>query len=414
VLRRLLIDLSPLRASVDFRRLFAAQTVSMVGTQLTAVAVAFQVYSLTGSSLQVGLVSVFQLIPFVAGTLAGGTITDVIDRRRVLVVTSVLLAATSAGLAGNAAAGSHASVGVVYLVTALAAGLTGVISTATSAAVPSLVGSADLTAAYATMQVIDQVGMVAGPAAAGVLISAIGLPWLYGIDSASYLWAAACTWRMTTPATDPAPSVPGLRSVLDGFRYLRGRQELQGAYLADLCATVFGLPRAVFPALTHTVFHGGSATLGLLYATPAAGALAGSLTSGWLGAVRRPGRAVLIAVAGWGIACAAFGLSTALWLALVFLAIAGWADVISAVLRSTIVQTAVQERYRNRISALQMAVVEGGPRLGDLESGALASATSPEFSVVFGGFACIAGSLMLAVLLPRFRTYPKRVDDTRA
>ena len=219
---------------------------------------------------------------------------------------------------------------------------------------------------------------------------------------------------MTTPAIDRATSVPGLRSVLDGFRYLRGRQELQGAYLADLCATVFGLPRAVFPALTHTVFHGGSATLGLLYATPAAGALAGSLTSGWLGGVRRSGRAVLIAVAGWGIAVAAFGLSTALWLALVFLAIAGWADVISAVLRSTIIQTAVQERYRNRISALQMAVVEGGPRLGDLESGALASATSPEFSVVFGGLACIAGSLMLAVLLPRFRTYPRRVDDAQA
>ena len=140
----------------------------------------------------------------------------------------MLLAATSAGLAGNAAAGSHASVGVIYVVTALAAGLTGVISTATSAAVPSLVGSADLTAAYATMQVIDQIGMVAGPAAAGVLISAIGLPWLYGIDSVSYLWAAACIWRMTTPATNPAASVPGLRSVLDGFRYLRGRQERPG------------------------------------------------------------------------------------------------------------------------------------------------------------------------------------------
>jgi len=405
VLRRFLIDIRPLRASGDFRRLFFAQTVSMVGSQLAVVAVAFQVYSLTGSSLQVGAVSLAQLGPYVIGTLAGGALADSIDRRRVLVVVSLLLAVCSAGLAFNAAAGGGASVVAIYLVTALAAGLAGVVSTATTAAVPSLVAKEDFTASFATMQVIDQVGMVAGPATGGVLIAALGLPWLYGIDSLTFLWAAGFLWSMTASASPSGSGDGRVRSVLDGLRYLRGRHVLQGAYLVDLCATVFGMPRAVFPALAHTVFHGGPVTLGVLYATPAAGAVVGTLTSGWLAGIRRQGRAVLLAVTAWGAAITALGFARALWIALALLVVAGWADVISAVLRSTIVQTVVHDEYRSRVSGLQMAVVEGGPRLGDLESGALASAVSPQFSIVSGGLLCIVGTVVLARLLPGFRTY---------
>ena len=405
MLRRFLIDIRPLRASGDFRRLFFAQTVSMVGSQLAVVAVAFQVYSLTGSSLQVGAVSLAQLGPYVIGTLAGGALADSIDRRRVLVVVSLLLAVCSAGLAFNAAAGGGASVVAIYLVTALAAGLAGVVSTATTAAVPSLVAKEDFTASFATMQVIDQVGMVAGPATGGVLIAALGLPWLYGIDSLTFLWAAGFLWSMTASASPSGSGDGRVRSVLDGLRYLRGRHVLQGAYLVDLCATVFGMPRAVFPALAHTVFHGGPVTLGVLYATPAAGAVVGTLTSGWLAGIRRQGRAVLLAVTAWGAAITALGFARALWIALALLVVAGWADVISAVLRSTIVQTVVHDEYRSRVSGLQMAVVEGGPRLGDLESGALASAVSPQFSIVSGGLLCIVGTVVLARLLPGFRTY---------
>jgi MFS family permease len=407
--RRLLIDLAPLRVSADFRRLFYGQTVSMVGSQLTMVAIAFQVYSRTGSSFQVGAVSLVQLLPFVAGTLVGGALGDVLDRRRVLVLASLLLAACSGGLALNALAGRHASVVAIYLVTPLAAGLSGVCSTAITAAVPSLVPAGHLTASYATMQVIDQVGMVAGPAASGVLIAAIGLAWLYAIDSLTFLWAAAFLWRMAASPPRRAPALRGRVAVLDGFRYLRGRQILQGAYLVDLFATVFGLPRAVFPALAHTAFHGGPVTLGFLYATPAAGALAGSLTSGWLSAIRRQGRAVLVAVAIWGAAITAFGFARALWIALALLVIAGWADVVSAVLRSAIIQTVVEERYRSRLSGLQMAVVEGGPRVGDLESGVAATAVSPRFSVVSGGVLCLLGTVVVAALLPGFR----RFDRTR-
>lgn len=406
--RRFLIDVRPLRASRDFRRLFCAQTVSMAGSQLAVVAVAFQVYSLTGSSLQVGAVSLVQLVPFVIGTLAGGTLADTIDRRRVLVAVSVLLAGCSAGMACNALAGEGASVVTIYLVTALAAGLSGVVATATTTAVPSLVTAERLTASFAMMQLIDQVGMVAGPAAGGVLIAGLGLPWLYGIDSLTFLWAAGFLWHMTASGSRSGVRRPAVRSVLDGLRYLRGRQVLQGAYLVDLCATVLGMPRAVFPALTHAVFHGGPVVLGVLYATPAAGALAGTLTSGWLHGIRREGRAVLVAVTAWGAAITAFGFAKVLWIALALLAIAGWADVISAVLRSTIVQTVVHEQYRSRVSGLQMAIVEGGPRLGDLESGALATAVSPQFSVVSGGVLCIVGTVVLARLLPGFRTYRRR------
>jgi MFS family permease len=405
VLRRFLIDIRPLRASRDLRRLFFAQTVSMAGSQLAVVAVAFQVYSLTGSSLQVGAVSLAQLGPYVIGTLAGGALADSIDRRRVLVVVSLLLGVCSAGMAFNAAAGGGASVVAIYLVTALASGLAGVVSTATTAAVPSLVAKEDLTASFATMQVIDQVGMVAGPAAGGVLIAALGLPWLYGIDSLTFLWAAGFLWRITADTARSDSRDRRVRSVLDGLRYLRGRHVLQGAYLVDLCATVFGMPRAVFPALAHTVFHGGPVTLGVLYATPAAGALVGTLTSGWLAGIRRQGRAVLLAVTAWGAAITALGFAKALWIALAVLVVAGWADVISAILRSTIIQTVVHDDYRSRVSGLQMAVVEGGPRLGDLESGALATAVSPQFSIVSGGLLCIVGTVVLARLLPGFRTY---------
>ncbi len=411
VKRRLLVDLTPLSASPDFRRLFVAQTVSMVGSQLAVIGVAFQVYALTGSSLQVGAVSLGQLGPFVAGALAGGALADAVDRRRLLSLASLSLTACSGGMAVNASAGAHASLVAIYLLTALAAGLSGVVSTVVTAVVPSLVTGEALTGAYATMQVIDQVGMVAGPAAGGVMIAAVGLSWLYGVDAITFLWSTAFLWCMTASVARSPEKVTGSLSVLDGFRYLRSRQVLQGAYLVDLCATLFGLPRAVFPALAQTVFHGGAATLGLLYSVPAAGALVGSVTSGWLSGIRSQGRSVLIAVAVWGGAITAFGFVRALWPALVLLAVAGWADVISAVLRSTIVQTIVDERYRSRISGIQMAVVEGGPRFGTLESGAVATAVSPRFSVVSGGVLCVVGTLVIAALLPGFRKYRRGAVD---
>jgi MFS family permease len=407
---RFLIDIGPLRSSTDFERLFVAQSVSMVGSQFSVVAVAYQVFSLTGSSLQVGAVSLVQLLPFVFGAVSGGAIAEAMKRRTVLSGTSLMLAASSAGMAFNAFGGRHASLMAVYLITAIAAGMTGVISTSATAIVANLVKVEQLTPAFATLQVIDQLGMVAGPALGGVLIAVAGLPLLYCIDSLTFLWAAAFFWRISEAGSKPARNTRVSRSVLDGLRYLRGRQPIQGAYLVDLCATVFGLPRAAFPALTHAVFHGGPATLGLLYAAAGAGALVGTVASGWLSRVRRQGLTVLGAVAFFGVSVMFVGLVRVLWLDLILLAVAGWADVISAVLRSTIIQTAVHDEFRARVSGLQMAVVEGGPRLGDLESGGVASEFSPQVSIVSGGIACVLGVLALALFLPGFRNFTKKVE----
>jgi predicted MFS family arabinose efflux permease len=405
VTNRILVDLGPLRESRDFRLLFAGQMVSMVGSQLTVVAVPFQVYALTRSSLQVGAVSLAQVGPLIAGALIGGSLGDAMDRRRLLGVTSMLLALTSGALAVNATV-AHGSLVAIYLVSALAAGLGGVVSTTVQAVVPSLITGDRLVAAFASMQIVDQVGMVAGPALSGVLIAAAGVRWVYAIDAITFVVAAVAALAMSAmpPATNGAGR-PGLGSILEGFRYLRGRQALQGAYLIDLAATVFGQPRALFPALAASVFGGGARTLGLLYAAPGVGALLGAATSGRLERVGRQGWAVIAAVGVWGAAIAAFGVVQLLWAALVLLALAGWADVISAVLRTSILQSSVPQWVRARISALQIAVVEGGPQLGNLEAGAVAGLVSTEFAVISGGVASIIGAALVAGLLPGFRQH---------
>jgi predicted MFS family arabinose efflux permease len=204
------------------------------------------------------------------------------------------------------------------------------------------------------------------------------------------------------------------QSTKEGLRYLRTRQALQGVYLIDINAMVFGMPRALFPAMADTIFHGGTITLGFLYAAPGIGAFVGALTTGWVTHLRRQGWTVIIAVVFWGVAIAVFGFVDTLWIALVLLAIAGWADVISAVVRNTILQTSIPERFRSRMSSIQMAVVQGGPRLGDLESGAVATVTSVEFAVVSGGLACIAGAAIIGALMPLFRRHVAvagEVDD---
>jgi MFS family permease len=316
--RRLLIDLSPLRRSRDFRHLVWGELVSVLGNQLTTVAVPYQVYQLTHSSLYVGLVSTTQVFPLIAGSLLGGSVVDAMDRRRLLMLAQVLMAACSAGLAVNTDLG-----------TAL--------------------------------------------------------------------------WPLFVLPTGGSGHRPGLRSILEGLAFVRGRQAIQGAYLIDINAMVFGMPRALFPALAASVYGGGALTLGFLYAAPGAGALAGALTTGWVSRIQRQGLAVIVAVIAWGAAITCFGLVSWLPAALLLLALAGCADVISAVFRTTIIQLAVPDALRGRLAGLQIAVVTGGPRIGDLEAGVVATAFGNTVSVVSGGLACIAGALVLARLLPGFR-----------
>jgi MFS family permease len=288
---------------------------------------------------------------------------------------------------------------------ALAAGLSGFFDAAMQAAIPNLVGRSDVATANAMFQAVFQLSLVAGPTAAGLLLAGTGIRFVYWIDVATYVAAIASLLLMTPqpPARPAHPRRFRVPSLTEGLRFIRERQAIQGAYLIDLNATFFGLPRALFPALAATRFGGGASTVGFLYAAPGAGALLGALTTGWVGRTRRQGRAVIIAVLVWGAAIAAFGLVTWLAAALALLAIAGWADVISAVFRSAIIQLSVPDALRGRLMGLQIAVVTGGPQLGDVESGAVAAAFGNTVSAVSGGLACIAGALVLARLLPGFR-----------
>jgi MFS family permease len=404
---RVLADVTPLRESADFRRLYAGQLVSYLGAQLTVVAVPFQVYGLTHSSFQVGLVSVAGLVPLVIGSLVGGAIVDGADRRRILLQMQVLLAATSVGLAVNAMA-ARPALWPIYLFTAAAAALSGVDRPARSAAVPNLVPRSQLAAAYALWQTLLQVGGVAGPALAGLLLGRFGLATVYWIDAVTFAAAFAAVMRMAPLPPEGGGTKASLGSMLDGLRYVKRDRVLQGVFVIDLDAMVFGLPRAVFPALALNVFGGGAVTYGLLSAAPGGGALVGALTTGWVANVRRQGRAVLVAVAVWGAAMAGVGLTRWLWLALVLLAVAGAADVISAVFRNTMLQTSIPDAIRGRMSAIQIAVVTGGPRLGDIESGAVASLAGAQASVVTGGLACAVGVALLAWRLPEFRRYDAR------
>jgi MFS family permease len=401
--RHLVMDLTPLRRSRELRCLVAGQLAITLGSQLAAVAVPYQVYSLTHSPLAVGLVSLAQVLPLIAGALLGGSLADAADRRLVLVFSQLLMAVCVAGLAVNAAAGPV--LWPLFVLPALTTGFSAAAESGMSAILPNLVRRPEVATANAMFQALFQLGQVAGPAFAGLLLAGVGAGFVYAMDVAGLAAAIIAVLMIGPQRPEGSSHAPGLRSIADGLRYLRGRKVIQGAYLIDINAMVFGMPRAVFPALASRVFGGGATTLGFLYAAPGAGALLGAVTTGWVRRVRRQGRAVIVAVIVWGAAIAGFGLVRWLPAALVLLAVAGCADVISAVFRSTIIQLTVPDALRGRLMGVQMAVVAGGPQIGDAESGAVAAALGTATSVVSGGLACIAGALVLARLLPAFSHY---------
>ncbi|HVB93994.1 MAG TPA: MFS transporter [Acidimicrobiales bacterium] len=396
---RFVVDVSPLRRYRHFRRLWAGQVVSGMGTQLTLVAVSFQAYSLTRSTLVVGLIGLVQLLPLLAGALWGGTLADAMDRKRVLVLTQVAMAAAVGGLVVNASR-PHPAVWPLFVCTAAGAGFQGVDWPARRAALPMLVDDGDVTAAIALQTSIQQLALVAGPALAGVLIATIGLGAVYAIDVATY--GVALVAALLLPALVPSGggTPMGLRSMTEGFRHLRRQRLLSATYWIDLNAMIFGMPRAVFPALGVGLFGGGAGTVGLLYAAPGAGALAGSLFTGWCTRVRHQGRAIAACVVVWGVTIALFGIIPVLWIGLTLLALAGAADVVSAVFRQAVQQRTVPEHLQGRLSGTFFAVVAGGPRLGDAETGAAAAVGGPQFAVWSGGLACVVGVGVLIWRVP--------------
>jgi MFS family permease len=395
----LFADVSPLRHSRHFRRLYGGQTVSAIGSQLTLVALAYQTFHLTHSTFMVGMLGFVGLIPLLAGALWGGTLADAWDRKRVLTVTQFAMAIAVVGLAVNAAL-DHPEVWVLFVCAAASAGFQGMDWPARRAALPMLVADDDVTAAVTLLTTTMGLAMVVGPAVAGVLIARLGLTTVYLIDVGTFAVSLVTVLLLPHLVPSGGGTPMGLRSMTEGFRHLKGERLLSATYLIDLNAMIFGMPRAVFPALAVHLYGGGAGVVGLLYAAPGAGALLGSLFTGWTARIRHQGRAIAACGAVWGGTIAVFGVVPVLWVGLTLLAVAGAADIISAVFRQNVQQRAVPDHLQGRLSGTFFAVVAGGPRLGDLETGVAAAIGGPEFAVWSGGLACLVGVGILLWRVP--------------
>lgn len=404
-LRRIVIDVEPLRRDRDFRLLWLGQLVSGAGRQVTVVALPYQLYVLTGSPLAVGLLAIVQLVAILLFALGGGALADAMDRRRLLVVTQVGLALASLALVGLALAPT-APIAFYYVVAFLAAGVGAVDQPARSSAIPRLVPRQRLPAAISLGQLSFNSMAVAGPALGGVLLATIGPAGAFAFDAVTFV-AAIFALVLIAPIPPLAGATrPSLSSIREGLRFARDRRIVLSTFVVDLVAMIFGMPTSLFPALALDVFKVGPLGVGLLAAAPAAGALVAVVFTGWTGHVRHPGRAVIAAVAGWGLAIIAFGLVT--WsfaLALLCLAFAGAADLVSAVLRSAIAQFETPDELRGRVMSIHTLVVTSGPRMGDAEAALMAALVGPQLSVISGGVLCLIGLAWVVRAFPELARY---------
>ena len=408
LLQRFAVDVTPIRDNLAFRWLFIGQAVSVAGTQVTQVAIPLQIYALTRSSLDVGLVGLAALVPLLVFGIWGGAVADAVDRRKLVIITSAGSGSVSAVLVVQAALDLR-QVWLLYVCVAVQSAFFALDSPARRAMLPQLVPPEQVAAANNLYFAVFNFGVIVGPLLAGVLVGAFGFSSAYGFDVASFSVAfLAVLFRLPSLPAAAGAAKAGLASILEGFAFLKGRHVILMTFALDIVAMVFGMPRALFPALAANQFHGGVGTAGWLYAAPAVGALVASLTGGWMGRMHKQGAIVVVAILAWGAAITGFGVAKSLLLGLFFLAIAGAADTVSAVFRSTILQTAVPPGLQGRLSGIFTVVVAGGPRLGDLEAGGAASLGGNAFSVISGGVACIALTLVLAVAVPAFTRYDSR------
>jgi len=402
--KRVLADLRPLRESPEYRRLWFGQGLSAIGSQMTSVAVPVQVYAMTHSSLAVGAIGLTVAVPLIGVGLLAGSVADALDRRKVVLVTSCALAFVSLAFALQAIANLR-QLWLLYVLVAVQSCLFAIDQPARSTFTPRLVRSERIPAAAALNQLSFQLSGTAGPLLAGVVIAFAGLKAAYAVDAATFVFAVYAVARLRPMPPDGGGARPGFAAVAEGLRWVRHQPVLAMTFAVDLNAMIFGMPRALFPALALTHFGGGSRTVGLLYAAPAIGGMLGAAFSGRLEHVRRQGVAILVSIAVWGCAIAGFGLSRSLVLATVLLAAAGAADMVSAVFRQTILLALTPDALLGRLNSVYFVVVAGGPRLGDLESGGVAAATSPVFSAVSGGVACVVGVIALGLAVPALARY---------
>jgi MFS family permease len=408
---RLLADITPLRESAAFRRLWAGTALSSVGSALTSFAVPLQVYDLTRSPAAVGVIGVAQMVPTLAIGLLAGPVTDTADRRTLVLVTSSCLAAVSAALAAQAFAGLGL-VWLLYVLVAAQSAVSAVDRPARGTFPAGLLPASRLPAAMALNRLSFQVMLTAGPTLAGLIAAAphLGLRACYVVDAVSFAGSLYGVARLPAMRPPGGGARPGLRAAAAGARLIRRSQVLAGAFLADLNATVFGLPAALFPAINAARFGGSPRTLGLFTAAIGIGGLASAGLSGPLRHVSRQGLAMLTAVAVWGAAFAGFAVASSLWLTLTLLAVAGAADTFTVVFRGTIVQTVTPDQFRGRVLAADYVVGAGGGQLGSLEAGALGSLTSPVISALSGGLVTIAGAVVIGFALPAFTRYRRPAE----
>ncbi|AOS65804.1 arabinose efflux permease family protein [Actinoalloteichus hymeniacidonis] len=411
----MLLDTEPLRV-VPFRRLWASTIVTAVGAQFAAVAVPKQIYDITGSSGWVGLTGLFGLVPLLVFGLWGGAIADAMDRRKLMLITNSGIAVTALLLWAAAAFGTG-SVWTVLLLYALQQAFFAVNMPARTASVARLVPMDRLPAAQALIGTVSQLGAVAGPLLAGVLLPFVGLATLYLVDAFCLLIALFAVWRL--PAMPPSASAPkkaGLRAVVDGMRYMRAQTVLVAVLLLDVIAMVFGLPRALFPEMAERTFGdpaGGGPALGLLYAALPLGAFVFGLFSGWVTRLRRHGAGLVISGICWGFAVIGFGLADSLWLAVVFLAIGGAADLVGMVYRSAMVQTVATDEMRGRTQGVFLVVVAGGPRLADVLHGTAGAAFGTGAAAAGGGVLVVVLIIVAVLLLPSVWRYQPPVVEAR-
>ena len=418
---RLLLDLTPLRVSKPYRRLWLGQSLSGVGTSLTTVAVGLQIYDLTGSTLSVGLVGLFALVPLVVMGLYGGSVVDAHDRRTVILLTSAGLLAVAVGFAAQAWL-QLGNVGVLYGLVAVQNGLYGISSPARTAIIARLVPGRLLPAANALTSLSFGVSMTVGPLLAGVVVGELGYGWAYSLEAVLLLVAYQTVFALPPLPPEGAVRRAGLGSVLEGLRFLATRPNVRMTFVIDLCAMVLAMPRVLFPAIGAALLGGGATTVGILVAGLAAGSILAGLFSGPLGHVHLQGRAVVVSVVAWGLFVTAFGLviasadgpgadgspHPALVPATVCMVLAGAADTVSSVFRNTILQAATPDAMRGRLQGVFIVVVAGGPRLGDLLLGAVASVSGEAWAAIAGGTTCALLAVLLGARNRSFLEYDAR------
>jgi len=419
-LRGLLADTRPL-AVPAFRRLWTANVVTVVGAQLTVVAVPAQIYAQTGSSAYVGLTGVFGLVPLVVFGLYGGALADVFDRRTILIVTTCGLIATSALFWLQAAAGGI-DVWPLLCLFAVQQAFFAVNQPTRSAVLPKLLPLHLLPAANSLNMTVTQAGAIAGPLAAGVLIPVVGLEWLYLVDTVTLFATLSAVVRLPRlPVLDVPAGAPGVRAVVDGFAYLRHQPVLLMSFVVDIIAMVFGMPRALFPEIADLEFGGpseGGLVFALLFAAIPAGAVVGGVLSGWVSRVDAHGRAVVVCILVWGLAMTGFGVAVGLadlrgerWthlmlvVALAMLVLGGAADMASAAFRQAMLQSATSDDIRGRLQGVFIVVVVGGPRIADTAHGAAAAAVGTAAAAAGGGVLVVAGTVLAALAVPSFVRY---------